>query len=150
MFDTIYLVSNLVSHNHGTNREMVNPDASDRAVEQENKIVSKKEDIAMHTEIMIEQKGVIKISELVKNASSYEGKSVTISGKVTKVNPNIMDRNWLHIKDGSKDDYDLVVTSNTFIPEGKSITIKADVVLDRDFGAGYRYDLILENGVIVE
>ncbi len=33
-----------------------------------------------------------------------------LTGKVAKVNPNIMGRNWIHLKDGSQDDYDLVIT----------------------------------------
>ena len=61
-----------------------------------------------------------------------------------------MGRNWIHIKDGSKDDYDLVITSNTFVQEGSMITMKATVTLNKDFGAGYKYDLILENGIIVQ
>jgi len=60
-----------------------------------------------------------------------------------------MKRNWIHLKDGSKDDFDLVITSDTFVPEGKVVTIKATVTLNKDFGAGYKYDLILENGTIV-
>jgi len=61
-----------------------------------------------------------------------------------------MNRNWIHLKDGSKDDFDLVVTSNTFVPEGQIVTMRAEVSLNRDFGSGYRYDLILENGTIIE
>ena len=61
-----------------------------------------------------------------------------------------MKRNWIHLQDGSKDDFDLVVTSNAFVPEGTIVTIKAKVVLNKDFGAGYRYDLILEDGIVVE
>ena len=61
-----------------------------------------------------------------------------------------MDRNWLHIQDGSQNDFDLVVTSNSFVPEGSKITIRAVVSLNRDFGAGYKYDLILENGALVQ
>ena len=61
-----------------------------------------------------------------------------------------MNRNWIHLQDGSKNDYDLVITSDTFVPEGKIITIQALVSLNRDFGAGYSYDLILENGTIIE
>jgi hypothetical protein len=60
-----------------------------------------------------------------------------------------MDRNWIHIKDGSKDDYDLVITSDVFVPEGSVVTMKAQVSLNKDFGAGYKYDLILENGILV-
>lgn len=61
-----------------------------------------------------------------------------------------MNRNWIHLKDGSKDDYDLVVTSDVFVPEGTALTLKAMVTLNKDFGAGYKYDLILENGTIVK
>ena len=67
-----------------------------------------------------------------------------------KINPNIMERNWIHLQDGSKNDFDLVITSNTFVPEGKIITIRALVSINRDFGAGYQYDLILENGTIID
>ena len=141
LFDTIYLVSNLVSHNHGTGGQAADFSEND---------FSQKKDIPTHTEEIIEHKGSIKIAEIVANPEKYEGKTVQVTGKCVKVNPNIMERNWIHLKDGSKDDYDLVVTSNTFVAEGQTVTMKAEVSLNRDFGAGYRYDLILENGVVVD
>ena len=91
----------------------------------------------------------MKIAELVANYKEYAGKTVQISGICTKVNANIMGKNWIHIKDGSKDEYDLVITSNTFVKEGDEITMKAVVSLNKDFGAGYTYDLILEEGIII-
>ena len=94
--------------------------------------------------------GSITIAELVKNAKKYEGKTVEVSGQCVKINPNIMSRNWIHIVDGSKNDFDMVITSETFVPEGSNVTFKAVVGLNRDFGAGYKYDIILENGVIVQ
>jgi GW (Gly-Tryp) dipeptide domain len=145
VFDTIYLVSNLVSHNHGTGN--LKADFSETNTTPES---SQKQAIETHTNTPITHKGSIKIAELVANPKQYEGKTVQLSGRVTKVNPNIMNRNWLHLKDGSKDDYDLVITSNTFVPEGETITIKAKVSLNQDFGAGYRYDLILEDGILIK
>lgn len=146
VFDTIYLVSNLVAEDHSKHVGQLGTTA--------NPIIEKttvvKEDIPTHTDKNVEFKGAIKISELVKNPKKYEGHSVQISGKCVKVNPNIMQRNWLHIQDGSKDEFDLVVTSSSFVPEGSDITIKAIVSLNRDFGAGYRYDLILENGTLIK
>ncbi|MCB0471462.1 MAG: hypothetical protein KDC56_00225, partial [Flavobacteriaceae bacterium] len=62
----------------------------------------------------------------------------------------IMDRNWIHLRDGSKDDYDLVITSTEFVPEGTVVTMKGVVTLNKDFGAGYSYDLILENGSVIK
>ena len=141
VFERVYLVSNLVAaKNHGNQTSIT------QNTEVKN---NTKQDIEMHTENVKHQEGITKISELVANPKSFEGKIIKISGTCTKVNPNIMNRNWIHVKDGSQDDYDLVITSDTFIPEGKSFTMKAKVVLNKDFGAGYIYDLILEQGELV-
>ena len=94
--------------------------------------------------------GSIKISELVENAKKYEGKIIQLTGTCTKINRNIMNRNWIHLKDGSKDDFDLVITSSQMVSEGAVVTLKGKVVLNKDFGAGYTYDLILEEGMVVE
>jgi hypothetical protein len=135
VFDKVFLVSNIVSANHGG--------------ESSNASIQKKEIILIDLPNDIEVQGSIKISELVKNKKSYEGKEIQLSGKCTKLNPNIMGRNWIHLKDGSYDDFDLVITSDVSVPEGHFVTMKGVVVLDKDFGAGYKYDLIIENGQIV-
>jgi hypothetical protein len=145
VFETVYLVSNLVEENHSNNSGVLNNDNSTPIQATSEKVV-----IPTHTEDIIEHKGSVKIAELVKNPKKYEGKTIQISGKCVKINPGIMDRNWIHLKDGSKDDFDLVVTSEIFIQEGTIITVKALVSLNKDFGAGYKYDLILENGIIVK
>ncbi|NNM22599.1 MAG: hypothetical protein HKO54_03525 [Flavobacteriaceae bacterium] len=144
MFDSIYLVSNLVSHNHGVDG------VKNEGEEVVQDTYEQKKDIPTHTEEIIQHKGSIKISELVANPEKYEGKTVQLTGKCVKVNPNIMNRNWIHLQDGSKNDFDLVITSNTFVAEGQIVTIRAEVSLDRDFGAGYAYPLLLENGIVVE
>ncbi|MAZ72784.1 MAG: hypothetical protein CMC70_06520 [Flavobacteriaceae bacterium] len=146
VFDTIYLVSNLVSHNHGAGN--LTADFSENTTPKTEP--SQKQPIETHTNTIIEHKGSLKIAEIVANPKQYEGKTVQLTGKVVKVNPNIMKRNWLHLQDGSKNNYDLVVTTNTFVPEGQTVTMRAKVTLNKDFGAGYRYDLILEDGVLVE
>ncbi len=148
VFDTIYLVSKFVPKDHGGNTSNLTTGSSEGFSTKTEE--SQKETIPTHTEDIKQHKGSIKISELVANPSAYQGKTVQITGKVVKVNPNIMDRNWLHLQDGSKNDFDLVVTSSTFVPEGKTITVRAEVGLNRDFGAGYRYNLILEKGVILD
>lgn len=144
VFDTIYLISNLVSNDHSKHVGDLDTNVKKSAP------IAQKENIPTHTEKVIEHKGSLKIAELIKDPKKYEGHTIQLSGKCIKVNPNIMDRNWIHLQDGSKDDYDLVITSNTFIPEGSDITIRATVVLNKDFGAGYKYDLILENGTLVK
>ena len=142
VFEKIYLVTSLVQSNHGNNK-------SDPNLKIQKSNQNSEDDANRNKEIKNTQSGSIKIAELVENYKKYEGKTVQVSGKCVKINPNIMGTNWIHIKDGSKDDYDLVITSNTFVQEGSMITMKATVTLNKDFGSGYKYDLILENGTIV-
>lgn len=143
VFDTIYLVSNLVAEDHRSTSGGKKVDFSTTFSE-----VNLKEDIPTHTDKNIEFKGAVTIAEIVENPKLFEGKSVELSGTCVKVNPNIMNRNWIHLQDGSKDEFDFVITSNTFVNEGEKVTIRAIVSLNRDFGAGYKYDLILENGMV--
>ncbi len=144
VFDTIYLISNLVSQDHSKHAGALPVSAK------KDELVTQKEDIPTHTDKIVEHKGTLKIAELVNDPKKYEGHTVQLSGTCVKVNPNIMKRNWIHLQDGSKDDYDLVITTNTFVPEGSDITIRGTVVLNKDFGAGYKYDLILEEGTLVQ
>jgi len=140
VFDKIYLVSsNLVLANHATNPDFQNTAANVQADVNPTKTTQKQ----------VAVKGSIKIAELGKNAKKYEGKTVQISGTCKKLNASIMGKNWIHLADGSKDSYDLVVTSTELVNEGDFVTIKAVVTLNKDFGAGYKYDLILENGTLV-
>jgi hypothetical protein len=94
--------------------------------------------------------GAIKISQLVANLTKYDGKVVKVTGKCVKVNPMIMGRNWLHIQDGSGKDLDLTVTTTENIPLGAIITLEGTIALHKDFGAGYKYDYIMETAVVVQ
>ena len=143
-FDTIYLVNQLVRADHGASR-IIPPNNPNAHI-----ISGQKEDIPTHAEKPVQDKGLTKISEIVQNPQDFSGKSVKIKGKCVKINPNIMKRNWIHLQDGSQDDYDLVVTSDTFVKEGQTILIEAMVILNKDFGSGYRYDILLENGKVIE
>lgn len=96
--------------------------------------------------------GVIKLDDLFKNKKDYFGKTVKVKGKVTKVNPAIMGKNWIHIQDGTsfEDLFDLTITSD-FIPEvGAIITVEGKITLDKDFGYGYAYPIILEEGKLIQ
>lgn len=92
----------------------------------------------------------VSIAELFKNRAKYEGKKVKVSGKVVKVNNGIMGKNWIHIQDGtaSAEDYDLTLTTQHKANMGDVITIEGMVYLKKEFGAGYSYDLIIEEASI--
>lgn len=91
---------------------------------------------------------IITIKYLIENKERLEGEWVYLKGECTKVNPNIMNRNWVHLKDGSADDIDLTITTQEQIPVGSKLTLKGKVALDRDFGAGYRYSILIEEAIL--
>jgi len=72
-----------------------------------------------------------------------------VKGKVTKVNLEIMDLNWIHIQDGTafNDQYDLTLTNKETAEVGEIITFEGKLALDKDFGSGYFYALILEEAI---
>lgn len=95
-------------------------------------------------------KGAVRIAEILNNAAKYAGKSVMVTGQVVKVNPMIMSRNWVHLRDDSSKDKDLTFTTTEQIRPGAVITLQGKVAVNKDFGAGYRYDVIVEDCVVVQ
>jgi hypothetical protein len=96
--------------------------------------------------------GCIKISDLFSDIKSYKEKEIKVTGKVVKFNEAIMGKNWVHIQDGTEFEgkYDLTVTTSEMVNVGDIVTIKGTIALDRDFGYGYKYDLLLEGGVLLK
>lgn len=91
------------------------------------------------------------VAEVWAGKAELAGKKVVIRGKVVKVNTGILGRNWYHLRDGSgtdKGDNDLVVTSKDAAKLGDVVTASGVVGLGRDFGAGYKYDLIVEEATL--
>ena len=74
------------------------------------------------------------------------GKKVRIRGQVVKFNANIMGRNWLHLQDGTgaAGTNDLTITSAATVNVGDTILAKGVVTTNKDFGFGYKYDVIIE------
>jgi hypothetical protein len=98
-------------------------------------------------EISIEPaQGGVTIGELFANRNSYGDKTVLVKGQVTKVNRAIMDRNWVHLQDGTSDSgsFDLTVTTNDDVKVGDVVTFEGKIALNKDFGAGYTYEVIME------
>jgi len=104
----------------------------------ENKMIDKLAKIA----------GEIYLEDLFKNKNSYSNKEIEITGVVVKVNKNILDKNWIHIIDGTKTETNssLTITSTEMVKVGDTVTVNGKIVLDKDFGYGYVYDIILEEG----
>ena len=94
----------------------------------------------------------IRVAELFENPEAYQNKEVIIKAQVVKVNNGIMGVNFIHLQDGTKgnDQFDITVTSNDRFIVGSVVTIKGTVVLNKDFGAGYSYDVLIEKAIILQ
>jgi hypothetical protein len=92
------------------------------------------------------------IADLWAKRAAMAGKPATINGTVVKFNGGILGRNWFHVQDGSgkaaDGTNDITVTSDAVAKVGDVVTVTGTVVVDKDFGAGYAYKLMLENGKI--
>ena len=86
-----------------------------------------------------------------KERAALAGKQVTVTGKVVKVNNGIMKRNFVHVQDGTggKDTNNLIVTSSQTAKVGQKVTITGTVVLDTDFGMGYKYPILVEKSSVM-
>ncbi len=91
------------------------------------------------------------VAEVFAEKDALAGKPVTVRGKVVKVNAGIMGKNWLHVRDGSgaEGTNDLTVTTTGELPAlGATIIVTGPVTLDKDFGMGYAYDVIVEDAEV--
>ena len=95
--------------------------------------------------------GGISIAELYAKKDAYAGKTVKIRGEVVKFNAEIMGKNWIHLQDGSNSNgsFDITVTTSDVAKVGDVVTVEGSVTLKKDFGAGYFYEVIIENGKLV-
>jgi len=89
----------------------------------------------------------VTIADVYANPKEYEGKEFEIRGIVTKVNKEIMGKNWVHLQDGTSKDgaFDLTITTQDLPKINDEVTFKGTVTLEKDFGAGYYYDVIMED-----
>jgi hypothetical protein len=94
----------------------------------------------------------ITIAEVFGNRQEYSGKEIEIRGVVVKVNKQIMGKNWIHIQDGTNSEgkYDLTITSQDLAEVNDEVNFKGKIALEKDFGSGYFYDVIMEDGKQVD
>jgi hypothetical protein len=94
------------------------------------------------------------VAEVWAQRKALKDKPVTIRGKVVKFNPGIMGKNWLHLRDGSgtadKKDNDITITTADTVAVGDVVTAKGKVLVEKDFGAGYAYPVIIEEAKVAK
>ena len=90
------------------------------------------------------------VADVFTNKEQLVGKEVKIRGKVVKFSPEIMGKNWIHLQDGSgvAGSNDLTVTTSAAAKIGDTVLVVGKVIADKDFGYGYKYDVILEDAQV--
>jgi len=90
------------------------------------------------------------IGDIHAKKADLSGKPVKVRGKVVKFSPQIMGKNWIHIQDGTGEDgaNDLTVTTDVTANTGDTVVINGTLTLDKDFGYGYAYDVIVEDAEV--
>jgi hypothetical protein len=96
--------------------------------------------------------GGMTIADVIQKRASLSGKTVTVRGKVVKYSAKILGKNWLHLQDGSGADgsADLAVTTDSVVKVGDIVTLTGSVTVDKDFGYGYRYEVLIEGATVVK
>jgi hypothetical protein len=92
------------------------------------------------------------VEEIFTKKAELGGKTVTIRGKVVKFSPQIMGVNWIHLQDGTgsgvEGTNDLTVTTQATVDVNSTVVVSGVVTLDKDFGAGYKYSVIIEEAKV--
>jgi hypothetical protein len=99
---------------------------------------------------IVRPEGGVTVAEIYEQQDTLAGSSVLVRGRVVKVANNILGKNWIHLRDGSgdADSNDLTVTTQETVALGETVTLRGTLSLDRDFGSGYKYDVLLEEAEV--
>jgi hypothetical protein len=94
------------------------------------------------------------VAEIYAQRATLKDKSVAVRGTVVKISPNIMDRNWIHLRDGSgsatDSTNDLLVTTNPkdIAKVGDVVLVSGPVKTDVNYGSGYAYSVVIEGATL--
>lgn len=90
------------------------------------------------------------VAEINTQSAALKDKAVVVSGKVVKFNPDILEKNWVHLRDGTGSDADksndILVTTKAEVKPGDIVTFRGIVRTDKDFGSGYVFKVMIEDG----
>jgi hypothetical protein len=90
------------------------------------------------------------VEQVILGKDEFIGKAILIRGSVAKFTADIMGKNWIHLRDGSGSEgtNDLTITTSATAAVGDIVLIKGTLTADKDFGFGYKYDLIVEDAEV--
>jgi len=92
------------------------------------------------------------VAEVYAQRAKLKDKPVDVQGTVVKFSANIMDRNWLHLRDGTgaaaDKTNDLMVTTKQAVKVGDVVVVTGVVKTDVNYGSGYAYPVVIEGATL--
>jgi len=92
------------------------------------------------------------VAEVAGKRTDLKDKTVVVRGKVVKFTPGVMDKNWIHLRDGTGSaadgTNDIVVTTQDETQIGAVVLVKGVVHTDKDLGSGYSYKVLIEEATL--
>lgn len=142
-FETIYFINKVSSIPFSMQEKMTSMPSNHSG----NATSKQKSSVSLEKEA-----GEITVAKVFENSKKYANQEIEIRGIVVKVNKQVMGKNWIHIQDGSdyNGSFDLTITSQDLPAKNDEVTFKGTVILEKDFGSGYFYDVIMENATLLK
>jgi hypothetical protein len=92
------------------------------------------------------------VAEIVAGRADLNDTTVVVRGKVVKFTPDVLGKNWIHLRDGSGSasdgTNDVLVTTTNMAGIGDVVLVKGAVRTDRDLGSGYAYKVLIEDATL--
>jgi hypothetical protein len=90
------------------------------------------------------------VAAIFTDKLALSGKPVVVRGKITKITSGVLGKNWVHLRDGSgtAGSNDLIVTTQATPKIGDVVVVRGAVAVNKDFGAGYTYPVMIEDATI--
>ncbi len=92
------------------------------------------------------------VAEIVTKRVELKDKTILVRGKVVKFTPEVLGKNWIHLRDGSgsasDNTHDVLVTTKDQAKIGDIVVAKGVVHTDRDLGSGYSYKVLVGDATL--
>jgi len=92
------------------------------------------------------------VAEIVAQKAELKNKPILVRGKVVKYTPDVMGKNWIHLRDGSgsstDNTNDVLVTTKDETKIGDVVLAKGTVRTDVDLGSGYFYKVLIDEATL--
>jgi hypothetical protein len=92
------------------------------------------------------------VATITADPGALEGQTVRLRARVIKVSPNVMEKNWVTLQDGSGEapGGKLIATTSETVTVGATVIAQGTVRNNVDLGSGYLYPVLLEDAAFTD